>query len=160
MTLLEAFDWLETTGLGAAIRNSTWLFPAVEAVHLIALASLGGAVFALDLRLLGFGLRSQPVAEVAGNVRLWFAVSLGAMFATGVPLFVSEAVKCYWSTSFWVKMSALATATVFVLCVRNPIARAQADHAAERAWTNRLVGAVSLGLWFTVAAAGRWIGFS
>ena len=44
MTLLDLFDWLEQTTIGTVIRESTWLFPVVESVHLLGLALLGGAV--------------------------------------------------------------------------------------------------------------------
>ena len=41
------------------------------------------------------------------------------MVATGIPLFLSEAVKCYFSDAFWVKMAALGLALVFTFGVRN-----------------------------------------
>src|SRR5439155_7411326 len=53
MTLLPLFIWLENSGIGRSIRDSTWLFPWIESVHLVALSVLGGAVLIVDLRLLG-----------------------------------------------------------------------------------------------------------
>jgi hypothetical protein len=156
MTLLDLFERLEATYVGEAIRNSLWLFPVIEAGHLLALALLMGSVLLVDLRLLGLGLRARPVPDVARAAGPWFAGSLVLMFATGIPLFLSEAVKCYFNTSFWVKMAALATAIVFTATVRAAVLRRGAATPALRA----AVGLASLGLWFTVAAAGRWIGFS
>jgi hypothetical protein len=162
----DGFDWLllfeqaETTGLGRIVRESLWLFPVIESVHLIGLASLGGAVLAVDLRLLGLVFLGQPVAAVMRAARPWFFASLGLMFATGIPLFLSEAVKCYFGPSFWVKMVTLAIAIAFVLAVRNPLLAIQRTLAASRTATNLLLGVASMGLWLTVAAAGRWIGFS
>ena len=49
----DTYDRLEQTWIGNAIRESLWLFPAVEAVHLLSLAMLGGAVLVVDLRLFG-----------------------------------------------------------------------------------------------------------
>ena len=157
---LLLFEQAETTGLGRIIRESLWLFPVIESVHLIGLASLGGSVLAVDLRLLGLVFREQPVAEVMRTARPWFFASLGLMFATGIPLFLSEAVKCYFNTSFWVKMIALLTAITFVLALRNPLLGRQRTLEASRPVLNLLIGIVSMGLWLTVAAAGRWIGFS
>lgn len=71
MDLLPLFHWLEDTSIGAAIRDSLWLFPVIEAVHLLALALMGGAILVVDLRLLGFGLTSQPVAALAKNIQPW-----------------------------------------------------------------------------------------
>ena len=79
------------------------------------------------------------------------------MFLTGIPLFLSEAVKCYYNTSFWVKMTSLPVALAFTFSVRKWVVAAA---PARASWRTRLIAAISLGLWFTVAAAGRWIGFS
>jgi hypothetical protein len=155
VTLLPFFEWCEATAVGAAIRNSTWLFPAIESVHLLGLAALGGALLVLDLRLLGLGLR-RPVAELARDSQPWLAGSILVMLATGIPLFLSEAVKCYYSQPFWVKMVALPPAMLFAFTVRRRVALAD----ESRPVLHKLVGLVSLSLWFTVAAAGRWIGFS
>ena len=155
-TLLDVFDWLELTVVGAAIRDSIWLFPAIEAVHLLALAVMGGAVLMVDLRLLGFGLNSRTVTEVAQDAKPWFQRALMLMFATGIPLFLSEAVKCFYNFSFWVKMSALLVAILFTYLVRARVVSAEVPVGI----TQKTTGLVSMALWFCVAAAGRWIGFS
>ena len=153
---VDAYDRMEQTWVGNAIRESIWLFPGVEAIHLLGLAMLGGSVLVADLRLLGVGLRHLPAAQVVASTRPWFLGSLALMVATGVPLFLSEAVKCCFNHSFEVKMVALACGTAFTLLVRNRVA----GRAGVPAWAVKAAGAVSLALWITVAAAGRWIGFS
>ncbi len=156
MDWFAIFDAMEQTWVGQTIKESLWYFPAIEAVHLLGLAMLGGAILVVDLRLLGFGLSGRPVASVARSANLWLKISIGVLLATGIPLFLSEAVKCYFNTSFWVKMSALAIGLIFTFTVRNRVA------ASETAspMVYRLVGAFSIIVWFVVAAAGRWIGFS
>ena len=89
------------------MRSVKWFFPAVESVHLMGLALTGGAVLMLDLRLLGFGLRRQPVAQVAQDAQRWLLVSLVVMLPTGFLLFMASAVKCYYLPAFWVKMTSL-----------------------------------------------------
>jgi hypothetical protein len=157
VTLLEVFERLEASALGTAIRDSLWLFPVIEAVHLLGLALLGGAVLVVDLRLLGTGLASKPVAYVARQIQPWLVGALTVLIATGVPLFLSEAVKCYYSDAFRLKMCALALALAFTFGVRNRAAKTEPAPSPGRA---RLLAACSLALWLTVAAAGRWIGFS
>ena len=156
MTLLDLFDRLELSAVGTLIRDSSWLFPVIEAGHLIGLAILGGAALVLDLRLLGLGLRSQSTSYVFAQTHPWLCGGIALMIATGVPLFLSEAVKCYYTPAFWVKMGALAVVLVFTFAVRNPTARNDAVSVAR----SRATGAASLALWLTVAASGRWIGFS
>ncbi len=155
--LLPLFEWLEATALGAAIRDSLWLFPVIEAVHLLGLALLGGAALVVDLRLLGAGLTARPLAYVGRQLEPVLVAALTLLVATGIPLFLSEAVKCYWSPAFRLKMAALALALVFAFGVRRRVVRAEPEPPR---WQARAVGACSICLWLTVAAAGRWIGFS
>ncbi|MEQ1693425.1 MAG: DUF6644 family protein [Gemmatimonas sp.] len=153
-------QWLEqgeASWLGQLIRESVWLFPVIEAVHLLGLCLLGGAVLLVDLRLLGLGLRSQSIALVARDARPWLRAGVLVMLTTGSLLFISEAVKCFHNPSFWVKMSTLPFALLFTLVVRQRLA---VREPAVAPWMHRLLATVSLALWFTVAMAGRWIGFS
>jgi hypothetical protein len=157
MNLLPFFEWCEASFLGNAIRQSLWLFPVIEATHLLALCILGGSLIILDLRLLGAGLRNQPASRLARDLRPWLVGSLVVMLLTGVGLFASEAIKCYYNTSFWVKISTLPFAMLFTFTVRDRVAaRAETDVTAA----TRMVAVTSIVLWFVVAAAGRWIGFS
>ena len=155
--MLGFFEWCEATAIGSVVRESVWLFPAIEAVHLLGLSLLFGAIIVADLRLLGLGLSSRPIAEVLLGARRWVLAGLAVMVMTGVPLFLSEAVKCYYNPSFWVKMATLPVAIVFTFAVRDRVARRP---VADTSLSTRAIGAASLALWFTVAAAGRWIGFS
>ena len=151
------FRWCESTLVGQAVANSVWAFPILEAVHLLGLCLLGGALLVVDLRMLGVGLTGQPVSRLARHARPWLVAALVVMVATGIPLFLSEAIKAYYNTSFWVKMSTLPVALGFTFGVRERVARNEGMAPGPRC---KVIGAVSLALWFTVAAAGRWIGFS
>lgn len=155
--MLAFFEWCEASLVGTAVRESLWLFPALEAIHLLGLALLGGALLIVDLRLLGAGLTAQPIAEIARGAHRWLIGGIVVMIATGVPLFLSEAVKCYYNTSFWVKMATLPVAFGYTFAVKQPTLR---DPALRTSPKTRVLGLLSLALWFTVAAAGRWIGFS
>ncbi len=155
MTVLPFFEWCEATFLGQSIRDSLWLFPVIEAVHLVAFAALGGAVLLVNLRLLGLLFRSHPVARLAEAARPWQRGSFALSLATGSLLFLSEPMKLYYSEPFWIKISCLALAVVFDFTVRRPVTRAGLSGVS-----GRLVGLVSLLLWSGVAWGGRWIGFS
>ena len=157
MDWLPVFEWLEATSVGAAIRESLWLFPVIECFHLLALALLGGAVLVVDLRLLGLGIRSQPVAALGRSAQPWLVGSLAAMAATGVPMLLSEAIKCYYSPPFWYKMSFLAAAMLFTFTVRRFVVSAGGGRIAPL-W-RRVTAIASLGLWFGVGFSGRWIAF-
>ena len=155
--LLPFFEWCEATWIGNAIRDSLWLFPVVEAIHLLGLCVLGGSILVLDLRMLGTGLRNTPISQLARDVKPWLVGSVVVMLLTGTALFASEAIKCYYNTSFWVKITTLPFALLFTFTVRQRIAQVAGMQTSAG---TRLVAVASIGMWFTVAAAGRWIGFS
>lgn len=158
MSLLPFFEWCENTAIGEAIRNSVWLFPVIESFHLVALALIGGAVLLVNMRLLGLVLGRRPVAELARDAHPWFLGGLLVMFASGVPLFLSESIKCYYSFAFWVKMSALFVVLVFTFTVHRRVTLA--DEGRVGPVRGKLVAVVSLVLWAAVGWGGRWIGFS
>jgi hypothetical protein len=156
MSLLDFFQWCEQSAIGDAIRRSHWLFPVIEAIHLLGLGFTAGAVLLVNLRLLGLGLRRQPVAQLSEGAEPWLLGSLTVMFATGIPLFLSESTKCYYSFAFWVKMTCLLLIILFTFTVQRRVARM----LPFRPLLGRCTALISLGLWFGVAWGGRWIGFS
>jgi hypothetical protein len=156
--LLPLFEMAEGSAIGVAVRDSLWLFPVVEVFHLIGLAIIGGAILVVDFRLLGLGLRSHPVSRLARDVQPWVIGSLIMMVLSGVPLFLSEAIKCYYSFAFWTKMTALLLAVIFTFTVRRSVAFAPDGRFSPASY--RAVGVTSIALWSTVGWGGRWIGFS
>ena len=143
--------WSEATPLGRVIRNSEYAFPMIEFVHLAALAVIGGAELVVDMRLLGMGLKKSSVAQLAKDAQPYVTGSLIVMILTGIALYSSEATKCYASVAFWIKMVSLLLAMIFTYTVKK--------HTAAKDLENKVVGALSILLWFGVAWGGRWIGF-
>ncbi|SRR5881397_790211 len=157
MTLLQLFEWLQYSSLLTAMRNSTWIFPVIASIHLMGLALIGGSVLLVDLRLLGFGMRNQPLAELSRDAERWLVVSLAILLPTGIFQFMCfAATKYYYMKAFWIKMSALLLALLFTFIVQRRVVMAGDTHR-DPVW-NKLVASVSLVLWGTVAIAGRWIG--
>lgn len=151
-------EWVAGSSLSHAISASAWAFAVIESIHLLALAVIGGAVLIVDLKLLGYGIRSQSVAEVARDAQKWFLASWTVMIVTGVLLFWSEPQKLYYSTPFAVKMLCLVLGTIFALTVRRRVTLAGDGRVPPAVM--KIVALVSLILWFGVGAGGRWIGFS
>ena len=154
--LFNFFDQLEQSFIGEAIRNSIWMFPVIEAFHLIGLAILGGSILVGDLRLLGLLLSTNPITYVISQTTLILKLGLIILVSTGIPLFLSEAIKCYYSSAFWIKMSALLIGLVFLFFIRNPIGLSAVKDNTKL----KLIGFISISVWAIVAGSGRWIGFS
>ena len=157
MSLFEFCERVQYSPLLSAMRSSPWFFPLIASIHLMGLALIGGALLVVDLRLLGLGLRHQPVAQVARDAERWLLVSLLVLLPTGLLQFMCfAATKYYYLTAFWVKMAALSLALVFTFVVRRKVA--MADETRIKPVWSKLVALVSLSLWSTVAIAGRLIG--
>lgn len=140
-----------------AINESSWIFPVVQAFHLVALGFLVGALLIVDLRLLGAGFSQQPIARVARDARPWLLWSLVAIVVTGVPQFMSLATKEYESPYFRWKMLFLLLALVHTFTVRRSVAYAPEGRFAGG--VAKIVALVSIALWTAVAINGRLIGF-
>jgi len=157
MSVLDFCKWLQFSAPLVAMRSSPWLFPIIATVHLMGLAMIGGAVLVVDLRLLGLGLRRQPVAQIARDAERWLLRSLLVSLPTGALLFMCFATKYYYLTFFWVKMASLLAVLVFTFSIRRRVTMADETRVSP-AWS-KVVALVSLSLWTTVAIGGRWIGF-
>lgn len=154
MSLYHTAQNIEASVLGQTIRESTWLFPAIESTHLLALALLGGSILIMSVSILGWGL-ATPVAELYKSAHRYLNGAVIALLITGVLLAISEPVKLYGRQAFWVKMISLAIALLVTYCVFNPLVRRGASGISIRSAT-----LLTMAAWLMVAMAGRWIGFS
>ena len=155
--LLPIFKWFDASWMGAVVRDSRWVFPAIEAVHIVALALLFGAILLLNLRLLGLTMTSKPVARLAQDLAPWVLCSLIIILASGVLLFASEALKAYASVPFQVKMLFLFAAMIFHYTIYRWVTKA--DEAQLSPFWSKLAAVISILLWLGVGIGGRGIGF-
>src|SRR5438067_12304027 len=107
---------LEASALGQALRESSWLYPALEIAHLWGVALLFGSVAVLDLRLLGLGKRI-PVKALAAHVMPWSAASFVLIVPSGLAMFTAYASELIDSPVFVAKkclmLAAGANAAIF-----------------------------------------------
>ena len=122
--------WLEQTPLSQAIQTAGWVVPAVQTVHILAIAAVMASALMIALRL---DARFRPV--------IWWA--LPVLAATGLVMIVGEPVRSLENPVFQLKMALLATAIVVALLP----------------YKNRAVAVASLSLWIGIVFAGRWIAY-
>lgn len=159
--MLEFCQWLEQTYIASAVRQSLWLFPAIETVHLLGMAFLVVTVIAFDLRLLGLILRQLRVSDLRRALLPWSWTAFAIQVITGVLLFSSEAVKLFGNPALRIKLLLIVLAGIQVgvfhqLGYRN-LPSWDAGPATPKG--AKLAGLVSLVLWLSIVAAGRFIGF-
>ncbi len=154
--------------MGAGIKNSIWIFPVVESIHILGIVLLVFTVALVDLRVLGWAspggdlMRRRPLKEISGNLLPWMWRAVAIVIVTGILLFSSEAAsKCYESKAFYIKMILILVAVVNA-AVSHYTVRRHAPEWDRRAITPlhaKLMAILSLIAWAGVVFAGRGIAY-
>lgn len=159
--LAQFLQWLESTSPAIAISESSWLFPGIESIHVLAITLVVGSITMVDLRLLGINLLEHSAGEVIADVLPWTWISFVVAACSGALLFSSNATH-YWGTvPFRAKMLVLALAGLNMVLFHATTFRS-IDVWGRGKLTPlaaKVSGGVSLGLWIGVVSLGRWIGF-
>ena len=151
------FQAMNDSDIAKYISESLWIYPLDQAIHLLFLALFAGSILILDIRLLGFGMREQPVAKVARDSTPWVIIGFLGLVATGIPQLVQNAMREYYSDFFWIKMYVLPVALIYTFTIRRMVA--QADEGRVSPVVQKVVGLVSILLWFGgVTVPSRLIG--
>ena len=155
-------DWLHDLPLSEAIRTSSWMFPAIESVHVVAITLVVGSISIVDLRLLGVTSRRKPVTELTTEVLPWTWGLFVVAVITGSLMFMSKAPAYFANTPFRIKMLLLVCAGLNMLLFHFLTYRSvhRWDTDAPTLAGAKLAGILSLTFWIGVIAAGRWIGFT
>ncbi len=158
----EAADWLarlQQTALAVSLRESSWLYPAAETLHIIAFVVAVGCLLVLDLRLLGLG-RWAAFDQAAGALLPWAIGAFCLTVPTGLLLLLPEAPSIARNPAFLIKMALMllagANAALFHL---GPWRRRAHWARAAPPPSARLSGAVSILLWIGVIVSGRLIAY-
>ena len=146
--------------LATWIQSTPYVYAMFEGIHLVGVAFFFGSIFLLDLRLLGLmpGLRAGP----AGRFLLRISVPAFVLATvSGILLFVPSADRYAASPVFFTKMGAVAAGGLNALAF-HIAAWQRVDSWGEgprTPWTARTTAVVSVLVWVSVIALGRWIGY-
>ena len=159
-----AFGALEASGLGQAMRQWLWLYPAVEIVHIVGIGLLFGSIVVFDLRLLGFS-RNISVKRLASHVLPWSAGSFLLIVPSGLLMFTAHATEFIDSEVFVIKMLLIMAAGVNAALFHTITFRTADVWDSEEMRklppppSARLAGGLSLLIWISVIACGRLLAY-
>jgi hypothetical protein len=156
MSFLPLFKWFDATLISQIIRNSTYIFPVVEVLHLFGLTLLLGTVTVVDMRILGFGMRRQSISDLSSALAPWSVGAALLTIVTGILLFLSEAMKCYANAAFPYKMWFLLGGIILYFVTQR---RITSPTSRMSLGMMKLIAVLSMILWYGVAIAGRAIAF-
>jgi hypothetical protein len=160
--LATLFKAIEQSALGTAMRESDWLFPVVETIHVLAIVTVVGTVGRLDLRLAGLFGRGRSVPELARELLPWTWAAFLLAAISGALMFSSAATKYAANPFFQAKLVLLVLAGINMLAFQFGAGRNMARWplSARPPAAARWAGLFSLVLWTAVVTAGRWIGYT
>ena len=162
MNLTPFLESLEHSGAATTIRNSLYIFPFLEAVHVIGLGLVFGTIMIVDLRLLGVVGTQRSYTRISSDVLRWTWAAFGLAVLTGAFMFITNARVYVDNTFFRIKFALMAAAGLNMLIFQLTVARRTADWADDRTGPapGRLAAALSLLLWLGVIFMGRSVGFT
>jgi hypothetical protein len=153
-TFDRALEAIEQAGPIAALRGSYLAYPLVNALHIVGIALLFGAIVALDLRLIGWR-RAAGSADAVASLLLPVAITgLLVAIPAGLLLFATDARAYAASPLFQAKMLVVALAIANALWLRaSERRRPSTDQRAA------IAAAASILLWLGAIVLGRLVGY-
>lgn len=134
--------------------NNETAFAITECLHIAAMAFSIGTIMLVDLRLIGAGIRGQTPAQLLTDTEVWTLAGLVVVVASGMVMFLADPANYLKNAAFVFKMEALLAAIVYNYTVHRYVVRRNPSLLL-----GRLVGGLSIGLWFSLVASGIYIAF-
>jgi len=153
--LQQFSDWLSSTGLSQAMQLSTWAIPAIQTVHILALALLFTAALIVALRFWGKGLAVEPLHLLARRFIRTIWLLLVVLAVTGILLITAEPFRTISNPVFYLKMILLLVA-VGITAWLSVVSSRQLDRVAA---PHRIAAAFTMLLWIGIMFAGRFIAY-
>lgn len=154
------FVALEASAVGAAIRQSAWLYMTANVGHIVSLVVFAGAVAIMDVRMTGALAATSP-GYILKTARRFAIAAFVGLLLTGAILFTAEASHVITNPVFQFKLALIGLALLNITWFEYftaPKVRTLAPLTPLPS-AARMAGFTSIGLWIAVAAAGRTIAY-
>jgi hypothetical protein len=154
-------EWLSMTPPSQFIQNVSWIIPSVQTVHIICISILIGAIGMVDLRILGFAMRSQSTSTLSRRLLPYVWWALPILLITGSILAIGEPSRSLENLAFQVKMILVVLGIVVTLIFQNALKKDEAfwELSPARRASAKLLAVVSLAIWVAIIFAGRYIAY-
>jgi hypothetical protein len=159
---LDVIAYFENSALADNIRENDLLFPLIESVHVLSICLVVGSILFVDLRLLGLASVHRSVSRVTNGILSLTWTAFAVALTSGGLLFISNATR-YLGNGYFVAKILLIGAAGVNMAIFHGISAKNLSKWENESWlplSARLAGALSILLWISVVACGRWIGFT
>ncbi|HEX7819080.1 MAG TPA: DUF6644 family protein [Sphingobium sp.] len=152
-------NWLGGTALTELVAGHFWVVPALQTIHILAVAAVLVSVALINLRIVGVVDRSQPVVVLLDRYLRPTAIALVILAITGFLLIAGEPTRAIFRTLFWLKMGLIVAAALLTWSHRLAFAGNGGTNGGRASIGRKGVAIVALLLWIGVIVAGRWIAY-
>jgi uncharacterized membrane protein len=153
---------IEGTSFATTIRDSIWMFPILEAIHVISFTIVVGTIAIIDLRLLGLASTNRSFQKMSSDILKWTWAAFILTVITGLSMFSTNARIYYHNPFFRAKMILLVLAglnmAIFEFTAGRTIHTWDTAPSAPR--SGKAAAVASLVLWVSIIFMGRIIGFT
>ena len=156
MTVLDILTAIQDSPVAHAISKTDHLVAAgLQIIHVLGLIFFLASLVLISLRAVGWALADQPVQQVARDTSrlLWIGLVLTAL--SGTLMFIATPKLYYFNWAFGLKMGLLLLAVI----VQFGMFRRISNNERVTPFFVRSSVALTVACWFSVAMAGRMIGF-
>lgn len=156
------WESIQYSPLGIFIAESTWAFPTIETIHVIALVTVLGTILVMDLRLLGVASKNYPVTAMSRDTLKWTWGAFVLAAITGTLLFISKSSSYMINPFFVGKMVLLALAGLNMAYFHRVTWKtvSEWDQSPVVPTGAKVAGITSLAFWIVIVFLGRAIGFT
>ena len=154
-------EQIAASSVSEYLQSVTWVVPTSQSAHIVSLSVLFGSAMLVNLRLLGVGVRSRTVSDLADALLPWMWRALVVLLITGVIQTITEPVRQFITPIFWLKMLLIAALALLTLWMSRTL------RASLARWNNddtrpaiaKVLAVASIAGWITVIVFGRIIGY-
>ena len=155
----DVLAFIAQSPVARGMKSSRYVYPVVNAVHILGLATLFGSILGLDLRLLG-AFRNVPAQPLAFFLPRIAAGGLAVAVLTGLLLFTVEPHDYAANPAFLTKTALVLVGSAHAVYVHRTHGWRKLFHRSGEIGPGlRLSAALSLAIWSSAILAGRWIAF-
>jgi hypothetical protein len=159
--MIAFVQWLQGSPWSLAVRQTSWLIPLMQTLHILANGLVLSVIIMIDLRVWRRA-GAEPLSDRVRRLLPWLWTALAVLTATGLVLVLSTPRRTLLDTTFQVKMVIMAVAIVATVALGMLLRRIAPEPATTGRMTSivaSVAGAATLLLWLgaTIAGRGRWI---
>jgi magnesium-transporting ATPase (P-type) len=158
--MIQSFcNWLAATPVSELFANLGWFVPAVQTIHILAIAAVLTMVTMLNFRLLRLTHAGPGLQSMARAFLPWVWVTLAVLLVSGILLTVTEPARELMNNAFRIKMLLVLMLVAVTFKLQSQLRRKphEWESAARPPFASTAIAVGSLVLCVSIVIAGRLI---